>query len=787
MTALNRKLFRDLLHMKGQSLAIALVIASGVATFVMALSTLRSLEDNRQTYYERYRFGQIFAPLKRAPQTLSERIEQIPGVSQVQTRVVVDVNLDVTGLSEPAVGRLISIPDRGRPAMNAVYLRNGRYIEPQRSGEVLVSDSFADVHHLQPGDKVRAIVNGTREVLTIVGVALSPEYVLQIRQGDLLPDPKHFGVFWMGQTELAASYDMKSAFNNVSLRLMRGAVEAEVIQRLDDLLAPYGGIGAYGRHDQISHRFLSDEIQQLRTMGILAPSIFLAVAAFLLNIVMSRIVRKQREQIAALKAFGYTNREVATHYLEFVLLIAVAGVAAGTAMGAWLGHHLTQLYTEFYKFPIFNYHLDASIGMAGLLIAASAAVVGTLGAVRHAAKLPPAEAMRPEPPARYRPTFLERVGIGAVLSQAGRMILRNLERQPAKALMSCLGIAMAAAVLVLGAFSEDALDYMIDFTFFQAQRQDMTVTFVEPTSAEAQVSVNHLPGVLYSEPFRSVATRLRFGHRSRRVGVMGIHANTDLYRLVDRDELAMPVPREGMLISSKLAELLEATVGDELTVEVLEGRRPVRRVHIAGLIRDLAGLNAYMNIDALHRMMREGGTLSGAFLAVDPRSTDTLYRQLKQTPHVAGVAVKQASVQSFDDTVAENLTVMRTFNIMFACIIAFGVVYNAARISLAERSRELATLRVIGFTRREVSAILLGELAVITTAAIPLGLVIGYAMAAFMVRGLDTEQYRIPLVIHQSTYAFASIVVIVAALASGLIVRRRIDHLDLIAVLKTRE
>ncbi len=787
MSPLNRKLLRDLLHMKGQSLAISLVMAAGVATFVMALSTLRSLERNRATYYDHYRFGHVFAHLKRAPETLAARIEQIPGVAHVQTRVVVDVNLDVADMPEPAIGRLISIPERGQPKMNAVYLRSGRYIEPGRTGEVLVGEAFAEAHGLVPGDTVRAVINGKRQTLKIVGVALSPEYVLQIRQGDLLPDPERFGVFWIGRTELAAAYDMEGAFNDVSLRLMRGASTAEAIRRLDDLLAPYGGVGAYDREDQISHRFLSDEIRQLRTMGVLAPTIFLAVAAFLLNIVMSRLIRTQREQIAALKAFGYTNFEVGIHYLQFVLVISVFGVSLGTLSGLWLGRDLTRMYTEFYKFPIFTFYPDATIAMTALLIAAGAAITGTLGAVRRAASLPPAQAMRPEPPARYRPTILERLGIGAFLSQAARMILRNLERQPVKAMISCFGIAMAAAVLVLGAFSEDALDYMIEFSFYAAQRQDMTLSFVEPTSAEARYSVEHLTGVLYSEPFRSVPVKLRFGHRSRRLAILGIDPHSDLYRLVDRNERPVALPEEGLLISDKLAEVLHARIGDLLTVEVLEGERPVVRLPISGTIRDLAGLNAYMSYDALHRMMQEGETLSGAFVMVDSLNADTLYRRLKQTPQVAGVSVKNATVQSFKDTVAENMNIMRTFNIAFACVIAFGVVYNAARISLAERSRELATLRVIGFTRGEVSAILLGELGTITVVAIPFGLAIGYGLAAIVVQGLDTEQYRVPLVIDASTYAFATIVVLLASLFSGLVVRRRIDRLDLIAVLKTRE
>jgi putative ABC transport system permease protein len=326
---------------------------------------------------------------------------------------------------------------------------------------------------------------------------------------------------------------------------------------------------------------------------------------------------------------------------------------------------------------------------------------------------------------------------------------------------------------VVGSFTEDAVDYMMDFQFVLSQRYDMTLTFVEPASSRVIAAVHHLPGVQRTEAFRAVAVRMRHGHWSRRVGITGLSSPEGLFRLVDDGEQTVKLPH--------------ASVGDTITVEVLEGERPVREVPVAGTVNDYTGTAAYMHIRALNRLMREGGTVSGAFLDVDEKQTNQLYKELKQTPKVADVSVKKATVQSFWQTIAENLMVMRSFNLTFACIIAFGVVYNNARISLAERSRELATLRVIGFTRAEISAILLGELAILTLAAIPLGMAMGYGLAKWATWALDTEMYRIPFVIHPATFGFAIVVVLAATLISGLLVRRRLDHLDLVAVLKTKE
>ncbi len=787
MTALDRKLMRDVWQLRGQFTAIGAVIACGIGTFVMSLSTLESLEMTQATYYERYRFAHVFAHLKRAPVALRPRLEAIPGVAQVQTRVVADVVLDVPGLDQPAVGRLISIPEGRLPAMNALYLRSGRYIEPGRAGEALVAEAFASANGLEPGDRVSAVINGRREVLSIVGVVLSPEYVYQIRGSEVFPNDRTFGVFWMAETELAAAFDMRSSFNDLSCYLSPEASEPEVLARIDRLIDAYGGLSAYGREDQVSHRYLSNEIRELRNMGLFAPVIFLLVAAFLLNVVLSRITSAQREQIAALKAFGYTRREIALHYLKMVLTVVAAGSLLGAGLGAWLGSGLTNMYTRFFHFPLLEYHLSASVVIWALATSSAAAMLGTLGAVRRAVRLPPAEAMRPEPPAQYRPTLLERWGMGWLFSHSMRIIVRNLERRWIPAALSVAGIAMAVAILVLGNFIGDALDDLIHMEFDVMHRQDVTLALVEPTSQGVLHDIEHLPGVLGSEAFRAVPVRLRNGHRRRRSEILGLAEHSQMLRVLDETRSPLRLPPGGIVLSAKLAEVLRVAEGEPLTVEVLEAERPVRAMLVTAVISDFVGTGAYMDLQALHRLMREDGCISGAFLRVDSQVLPRLYAAVKVTPQIAAATVKDAARRSLQETLADSLLRMKAVNVAFAAIIAFGVVYNSARISVAERSRELASLRVLGFTRAEISFILLGELAILTLAAVPPGLALGYGLAWFMTWGYDTEMFRIPLVILPATYAMAASVVISAAIVSGLAVRRRLDHLDLVAVLKTRE
>lgn len=773
--------------MKGQAVAIALVIGCGVALFTLSKSMIYSLELTQTTYYQRFNFAEVFASLKRAPDALAERIAEIPGVARMETRIIIGVNLSIPGETKPATGRLISVPDTRKPVLNQVYLRRGSWLTPRSDDQVIASEAFVDANNLEVGDFIYAVINGRQKRLRIVGVGLSPEYVYEIKPGDMLPDNKHFGVFWMNHEALSTAYNLEGAFNDVALSLLRGASIAEVIFRLDELLEPYGGLGAYARKDQPSHMFLDNEIQQNKQLGMVMPSVFLGVAAFLLNVVLTRTINLQREQIAALKAFGYHNIEIGWHYLKLVLLIAVVGLAFGIPCGAWFGSVVTGMYAKLFHFAEFHYHLTYRVVVTASLVCIAASAFGAFGAIRRAVSLPPAEAMRSEPPTSFGPTILERMKLGHLLPPVVRMIVRQLERHPVKTGLSVVAISLAVAIVVLGNFMEDAVHYVLHSQFNKVQRYDMSITTLEPMSNTALHEVANMPGVLHAEPTRGASTRMRFGPRSRRVSIKGLPPNGELYGLVDIKGQKISLPPDGIVISRKLAEVLDVKVGQSLRVEVLQGKRPIKDVPVVGSIEDFSGVSAYMNIDALARLLREGPTVTGVNMLVDAQHRDELYHDLKLVPAIAGITIKEHAIESFNKTVAQNLMTMKTINLFFACVIAIGVVYNSARISLSERSRELATLRVIGFTRGEISGILLGELAIITLLAVPLGLWFGYKLAGGLVALLDLELFRFPLVIERNTYALAAAVVIAASVVSGLLVRRRLDELDLVAVLKSRE
>ncbi len=787
MTSLDRKLLRELWRLRAQVLAIALVIASGTALLIMALTTIEALEETTAAYYERTRFADMFAEARRAPEYLRRDIADIPGVRIVETRIVEGAILDMAGFSEPVVARLISLPERGPELLNALVIRSGRLADPTRPDEVVVSEPFAEAHRLKPGDSFDAILRGRKRNLQVVGTALSPEYVYAIAPGGLMPDDERFGVLWMGREALAAAFDLKASFNSVTLSLLPDANAKDVIRRLDGLLSPFGGIGAYLRADQTSNWFLESEIAQQKNMSRIMPAIFLAVAAFLTNMVMARLIQTERREIGLLKAFGYGNWAIGWHYAKMVLVIGTIGILMGSVIGAWLGHWNTELYTQFYRFPFLLYRP----GPAGFVIAGAislgAALAGSLAAVRRAVRLPPAEAMQPPSPPIYRRTFAARTVLAGALDEPSRMILRRIIRWPVRAFLASLGLAMSVAVLIMALQWVDAIDSLAESVFERAQHQDATVAFSDLQPIGAIREFEHMPGVLAAEPYRFVSARINNGHLLERQGIIGVPTGAILSPVFDVERGRLEVPPGGLILSVKLAELLEVKAGDTVVVELLEGRQPRVSLPVLQIFETYIGKPAYMDMAALNRIAGDGRVISGLHIRVDASSRTTLLTRLKDTPHIAAVLFRHAAIDTFYKTMGETILIFIGFFVAFSMTLSVGVTYNSIRIALSERARELATLRVLGFSRWEISYILLGEVGLLTWVAIPLGAAIGFGLAWYMTSAFETELYRVPLVLRDATYGKAALIALAATLACAAIVRRRLDKLDLIAVLKTRE
>lgn len=783
---LRRKVFRDLRRLWPQVFAIALVLAAGVATLILGTGAVSSLSETRARYYEANRFADVFTDVTRAPRALMAEIAEIDGVLAAEARIVKLGLLDTPDMAEPGSVLFVSQSGTENSGLNRLYLRQGRFADPQSTKEVVVSEDFARAHRLSPGATVSVLLNGQKRELVVTGVALSPEFIYTLGPGQMMPDPLHFGVIWTPQASLEAAFDLEGAFSNVVLKLAPGASESRVIEALDRLTARYGGVGATGRAEQISHAFLDAELTQLNAMVKILPPIFLLVAAMLVNMTLSRLIALEREQIGLLKAIGYSSRAIALHYIEFVLLICAAGILIGFVAGAWLGVGLAELYAKFFSFPFLVFTRNPQIYAVGALVTAAAAVAGALYAVRAVLVLAPAVAMAPPAPTVYS-RRMQAVGRMLVLRQTEVMVARHLFRWPFRTVTSVFGVAMSVAVLVASMWTSGSINHMIDVTYFRSERQDAIVAFGTAEPIAALYNAQHMPGVIAAEPFRTVTARISNRNLSKRVTVTGKPSSPRLSRLLDPGFRAMQIPDAGIILSEALSEALGVRPGETVTVAFLEGARPEINLPVSGISLGYVGLSAVMGLEALNRTMREDRMISGVNLQLDPIGRAAFFSAAKSAPKTNFVTVTSLTIDRFRETLAENILVMNTVFVTLATIIAVGVVYNFARVSLSEQGRELASLRVLGFTRAEVAGVLFRELGLVVLLAQPIGWLLGYGMAAAMVAAFSSDLYRVPFVIMPDVYATASLIVLAAAIASGLAIWKRINNLDMIEVLKTRE
>ena len=786
MTPLRRKLWRELAQLRGQAIAIAAVVCAGIATMAMMLSNHAALERTRAAYYADHRFADVFATVKRAPDGLRAELAALPGVREAETRVQGFALLDLPGVDEAISAQLVSLPPEG--GMNRLFLRAGRLPTPESEREIVLGEAFAQARGLGPGDPLTVVLNGRREVLQVVGVGLSPEFVYQIRPGDLFPDFARFAVIWMPRAPLARAMDMDGAFNSLLLRLAPDAIAADVLDALDARLVRYGGTGAHARDLQMSHRFLDEELGQLAVMARLFSAVFLAVAAYLINVVIGRVIAAQREQIAVLRAFGYTRREIGAHYGALALLLALAGLPPGLLLGGWLGQRLAGIYMDFYRFPYLDWSMPGDVPLLALGFCLAAAAAGAATGLLRAFRLTPAQAMQPESPPRFRRSLAERAGLARLLDPAARMVLRNLERRPLRTAMGVLGIGLACGIVMLAGFQRGAVERMIAVQFGLAQHDDLSVLLAEPAARRAAQELAALPGVGAVEPFRSTAVRLVAGHRRERTALLGFDQPSELKRLLGDDLVPARLPADGLLMTDWLAEQLALRPGDAVRVEFLDGRREPAVLTLDSVVSEPLGTGAYLRRDALNALLREDDVISGAWLSLrDPAARPALLADLRARPRIAAVSDRGAMLAGFRATMAQGILVFTTVATLMAASIALGVVYNSARITLAERGRELASLRVLGYTRAEVRRLLDGELLALALLALLPGLALGIGMTALLVQAFRSELYRIPLQVQPEAFGLAGLVVLASTALSLRLVRRRLDALDLVAVLKSAE
>ncbi len=787
ISVLDRKLLRDLRRIWAQVLAIAMVLACGVAVLVLANGAQLTLTETRDSWYDHSRFADVFATATRAPLSLTDRIAEIDGMAQVEARISDFVILDMPGMAAPAMGRVVSLPEAGEPVLNIPLVRVGRLPDPTRADEVAVSERFALAHDLAPGRSFHAILNGQRRELTVTGWMLSPEFIYAIGPGTLIPDDGRFGILWMGHDGAAAAFDMEGAFDEVSLRLTPGASVPAVVRALDDLLDPYGGTGAHGRDRQMSHAFLQSELDQLSAMAVVLPPVFFIVSAFLVNMVIGRLIALERQQIGLLKAVGYSTPQIAGHYLKLSIGIGVVGLLIGWALGAFFAGRIAGLYAQYFSFPYLVYVPSPGAFVLSGSLAVATVVLGALRAVWASVRLSPAVAMSPPAPPKYSRGMADRIGALLRLKQTTMMILRSLIRWPGRAAITVFGVAASVSVLVASFFSFDAMDAMVDDAFYQSNRAGLTLMLSQTRSPRVVEDARSLPGALQVEGVFAAPVRLTHGPHEKFLQLQAQPEGAELLRVLGPGGGEVPMPPAGVVMPAAMAEDLGLRAGDMVSVEFLVPPRETHLLQITAVTFQALGQSLHMNETALFDLLRQGPQVNMLNLLIDDAALPDLYAQIKTTPAVSGVMLWNEMRKQFVDEIQRNLWTMVLIYSILGILITVGVVYNAARIQLSERSHELASLRVLGFTKAQVAYVLVAELMFLSLVAVPIGWWLGYLFAAATAEGFSTDIVTLPLIVTRTTYGGATAIVLVAALASALLVKRRLDRIDIVTALKQKE
>lgn len=784
---LKRKLWRDIKANYGAYLACAGVLVIGLMLYVSLSVILENLIFSRDAYYQQYGFADGFARFSKGPATLTREIEDIKGVHRAVGRIVQEAFIyDPSGENTTSV-RFVSFNDLNQP-VNRFRIEKGRTPVSGRK-EILVSPAFLKANEYRIGDYIPLIIKGREVKFKITGTAISPEYVYEIPGGHMLaPDPKAFGVAFVPYRTVAPLYNMDGQVNDIVFTLDGGTEFSNVKTTVEKTLGHYGMTGLVPRKDQLSNSMLAQEITGLKGSASTTPVIFLMVAAAILYIMLRRMIEQQRGQIGVLKAFGFSDREIITHYLSYSVLISGIGGFLGGLAGSGLSFSLAKLYQQYYNIPNLSGRFSPEYVAAATLLSVVFGVIAGYQGSKRVTKLSPAEAMRPSAPPMGKNTLVERLNFfWKVLSTRARMAVRNVFRSRQRTVITILGVACAFSMMVAARGMFDSSFYLIDFQYDQVERYDLKVILRQYVDKVEGVSTaKHLDGIDKAEPLLEVPVTLTHRWLKKDTVITGLPKDVTLYRLLTSKGETVKPPRDGLVISAQLAKTLNLKPGDKVTVKPLVGDGEKVQVTVRKVIPQYVGVGSYMDLDSLSTLLKSSPVASSMLVKVAPEKLPLVRKQLQEGRNVLTIQDKTKIKAQFEQLMESNQA-SQYILLFFSFVLGFAIVYNVNLISLSERERELATLMVLGMTEREVGRILLAEQTMLGLAAMFLGVPLGYSMLYGIANASATELFSMPLIVLPESFLVAAAGTVIFILAAQWKVQGKVSNLSMLDVLKQQE
>ncbi|WP_031516889.1 ABC transporter permease [Desulfofalx alkaliphila] len=792
MNSLNKKLWRTVLSTKGQFLAVAAVVMLGMTVFIAMVTTYHNLEATQDKYYKDNNFADHYFHVINAPQEIVSRIEDLPGVLKVTGRIQKDVPV-LKEDNQRATARLTGYWLPIENEINGIEITSGQIFDEHGHGgkyEVLLDPQYAEANKLSFNDTLTIAAEGKQVTLTVAGTAIGPEFVYPIKDAStLIPDYETFGIFYVPNALAQQFLNLPGQINQILIIFAPGADKDATVRQIENILEPYGNLTNYPRDDQISHALLQAELDQLLTTSQSLPVIFLLVAALIQFVIISRLVKSQRLQIGIMKALGYHNRQIMWHYAGYAMLVAVTGLVLGSVLGVVLAGYLTRVYALYFNLPEAMGGISMPAIVLGAFLCMGTAMAAGFVATRGILKINAAHAMRPEPPKGTGKVIFENwPWFWRRLDPSWKMALRGVLRNRLRFAITTLGVVLAVGLLVVSWFFNDSIDYLLEQHFYREQKYDLIVRFDAPVKDNELLYISQLDGVIKTEPIFEMPVKMAFGDKTADDTLLGLPTDVSLKMLVGEQGQQLWLPTNGILMDRRTAHDLGVNIGDKVKVETQLGIGPSHQDYLTvmGINRQFVGGGSYINISQLNRLIGEHQVVTGAMLKVEHGKALPVEEQLNKIIGVSSVLSRQKELDNF----YQHLEMMVYFTgvmVIFAGVLGFAIVYNSSLINFYERKNELASLKVIGFSNREISNLLLKETAIQTVLGIALGLPFGRAMAHGYINAVSTDMFIIPVIIYPMTYILSAIGGIIFVMVAFKYANRGIRKLDMVEALKYRD
>ncbi|WP_297427243.1 FtsX-like permease family protein [Clostridium sp.] len=787
MNILFRNLLRDIKKSKGQFISILIIVILGVAFYTALNSVFRNLSNSSEQYYEEYRLADIWVDLYKAPASVKDKIEKLPYVKMTSERIVNDASINIS--EENATLRFITLPDIKKDIVNDIVIKSGRYFSEDDSNQCLLDEDFFKANNLSLGDYIYPVINGNKVKLKVIGCVKSPEFVYTLKDSsEIMSDNKKFGIVYIKQSFGEAIFDYKGLVNNISIKLSSGSNVENAKDDIKKVLRNYGVKSVIDRDEQTSSKMISEKIKQLKSMGGSFPVIFFMVASIIIYIMMGRMVENQRVQIGVLKALGFTNLQVLTYYMSYSAIIAVIGSLIGSILGTYMGLGLTKLYNQYFNLPLGDVKIYGEFVIPAFILTLLFCLFAGYNSCKIIFKITPSEAMREKSPQGGKKTLIEKIEfIWRSISYLGKIIIRNLFRYKRRALLTSLGIIFSSAILLVALGMSDSINFMMKEQYEGIQNYDIKVIFSKLISVEDLNNIKNIDHVKQLEPVLETGVEISNGWKSKDVGFTALVKEPQIYRVQDSNGSAISLPSNGILISEKLADMLGVKVNDTVNIKFFYPGKEKQEAIVKGIIVQYLGLSVYTSMDNCKSMLGEGMIASSAVLKLDSNNFESeVKNELKDMPGVTSVESKSDSLNALLKNMGATQSSVGTM-IMLAAILLIAVLYNIATINIFERQRELATLKVLGFTNNEIKKLIFHENYIITIFGMLVGLPFGKWLGSYMMKMSSTESYTIPYVVELRSYIITVILTLVFTFITNLILMRKIKSIDMLEVLKNKE